>query len=128
MHSWPAIHRVARIALPVVAVVLVVYLGATAYWGDPPTWFGHSDSGWTIAIVMVVLAIAVILSYRTAGGAKRPGAPIVAVLVLAGTTLVLGMASYARCDDASHPTFFTALRLTAALFTGETGDPDINAE
>ena len=111
-----------------IAAVLVFYLGATAYWGDPPTWFGHSDSGWTIAIVMVVLAIAVILSYRTAGGAKRPGAPIVAVLVLAGTTLVLGMASYARCDDASHPTFFTALRLTAALFTGETGDPDINAQ
>src|SRR5262245_7409934 len=101
MRSWAAIHRIARFALLLIAFVLVAYLGATAYWGDPPTWFGHSDSGWTIAIVMVVLAVAAFLSYRTAGGAKRPGAPIVAVLVLAVTTIFLGMASYARCDNAS---------------------------
>jgi hypothetical protein len=128
MRGGVTLPGVVRGAVSIVALLLIAYIAIVAVTGKP--WFGEfgaSGSELTIAIVIAVLAIACVLNYRP-HGAQRPGVPIAIVVVLAATTIVLGVASFWHCADATHPTFFTALSWTAALFTGETDDPSINSQ
>ncbi len=118
---------VLRAVLAVLAALLVGYLAVLAAW---PTardalpaglrWFGRPNSAVTIAIVVGVL-IALALVVVRSGSGKRPGAPVALIAALAVMSAVLGMASYWRCQDDSHPDFFTSLIWTAHLVKG--GDP-----
>ena len=118
---------VARTALFAVAAALLGYLAAIAAWPEirdalPVSlrWFGAPNSAVTIGVVVVALALVIAVVTRTAGG-RRSGAPVAIVAGLAVTTTLLGMASYWRCQDESHPDFFTPLLWTASVVKG--GDP-----
>ena len=122
---------VARIALSVVAVVLLGYLTALAASPGlrlhvPPTvqWFGEPGSAMTIAVVTVVLAL-LGLFIATAQGVRQPGAPVAIVVGLALLSLVLGLASYWRCHDETHPLLFTPLIWTASLLKGGVSDQSL---
>ncbi|MCV7369859.1 hypothetical protein H7K09_20650 [Mycolicibacterium duvalii] len=83
-------------------------------------WFGAPNSAVTIAIVVgAMIALGVAMTRGSDRG--RSEAPVAIVGGLAVATAVLGVASYWRCQDESHPDFFTPLLWTAALVKG--GDP-----
>jgi hypothetical protein len=121
------IARVTRVMSTVAALALVAYLAVVALRGGPPTWmgdFGRPGSEWTIVVVLAVLALGCVLSYRM-HGTRRPGAPIAIIAVLAATVMVLGLASFWHCYDDNRPRFFYPVIWTIALFTGDTSTPDV---
>ncbi|MCX2933720.1 hypothetical protein ORI20_25950 [Mycobacterium sp. CVI_P3] len=116
-----------RAVLGAVAALAVGYLGVLAAWpqvrdGLPPAlaWFGRPNSAVTIAVVSVLLVLLAAVLARS-GTESRAGAPIAVVAGLALLSAVLGVASYWRCQDDSHPDFFTPLIWTAELVKG--GNP-----
>ena len=117
----------ARAMLCALAAALIGYMAAIAAWPqirdalpEGLRWFGAPNSAVTIGVVVLALALVIVVVTRTAGG-RRSGAPVAIVAGLAVTTTILGVASYWRCQDESHPDFFTPLLWTAALVKG--GDP-----
>lgn len=113
-----------RTVSAVLSVVLLVYLAAIASWPQlrerlphGMQWFGAPNSAVTIGIVTAVLLLLGFSVSRIAPG-RRSGAPVAIVVGLAVITALLGIASYWRCQDDSHPDFFTPLLWTAALVKG----------
>jgi hypothetical protein len=117
---------VGRYVLTSVTVAVVGYLAVLAAW---PTirdhlpaalsWFGRPNSSLSIAIS---LALVLALTYIYTRG--KAGAPVAVVACLAGLSAILGMASYLRCSDRTHPFFFTAVIWTAKLMRGDAGNGD----
>lgn len=114
-----------RAGLGLLAGLAVGYLAVVAAWpslreGLPPAiaWFGRPNSAVTIAIVCVLL-ILFATAHSRAGAAT--GAPVAIVAGLALISAILGIASYWRCQDDTHPDFFTPLIWTAQLVKG--GNP-----
>lgn len=122
------IARVGRVVFTAAALALVAYLAIVAATGGyPPSWmgdFGYPGSEWTIVVVLAVLAVACVLTYR-GRGSRRSGAPIAIIAVLAATVVVLGLASFWHCYDDQRPRVFYPLVWTIALFTGDTSVPDV---
>lgn len=119
---------IARAALGGLSALLIGYLTVIAAWPGVreflPTgvqWFGRPNSAVTLAIVTAVLVLLGVVLSRSRGQHHRSGAPVAIVAGLAVLTALLGMASYWRCQDDSHPDFFTMLLWTAGLVKG--GDP-----
>jgi len=118
----------ARGALGVLAAVLLGHLAAVAAWPQLLTglpawigWFGRPHSAPSIAIAVTVLgALGVALNH--AGRGRRSAAPIAVVAGLAAISAALGLISYGRCHDDTHPWFFTPVVWTAALVKG--GSPE----
>ncbi|MCV7054330.1 hypothetical protein [Mycolicibacterium gilvum] len=118
---------VIRNVLAMIVAGLTGYLAAVAAWPqvhdlvpEQLRWFGAPNSAVTMGIVVIAyIALAVVL-VRASGG-RRGGTPVAIVLILAIATTLLGVASYWRCQDETHPDFFTPLLWTAALLKG--GDP-----
>lgn len=117
--------RTVRAGLGILAGLALGYVAVMAAWpglrsGLPPaiSWFGRPNSAVTIAIVSVLVLLFAIAQSR-AGAAT--GAPVAIVAALALITAILGVASYWRCKDDSHPNVFTPLIWTAQLVKG--GNP-----
>jgi voltage-gated potassium channel Kch len=85
-------------------------------------WFGRPGSMPTLAIVIVVLIAACVLSFRSSGSHRVVGVSFTVIAVLIAMSAVLGLASYWGCHDANHPAFFTPLMATAQLVKGSTSD------
>ena len=122
-----------RAILAVVATTLVGYLAVLASWphvrDNLPAalkWFGQPNSAATIAVVVVVLILLGGVLWRS-GANQRPGTPVAIVAGLALMSAALGMASYWRCRDDSHPTFFTPVIWTADLVKGGNADQSLTA-
>ncbi len=118
---------VLRAILAALAGLLIGYLAVLAAWPSVretmPTWLqwlGRPNSAVTIAVISLVL-IALAATLARPGHDRRTGAPVLIVVGLALTSAVLGVASYWRCQDDTHPDFFTPLIWTAGLVKG--GDP-----
>lgn len=116
-----------RVAVAVVAALIIAYLALLAYRPHaadslPTPWryFGQPGSFWSLAIAAAALAAACLQLYRSTRG-RRSGAPIAIVLVLSAAAFVLAVASYAPCN-AGHTKFFTQLIWGAALVKGGMGD------
>ena len=108
--------------------MLLGYLAVLAAWpwlrdGLPRhmQWFGRPNSAVTLAVVVVVLIMLGVAITR-ADRNRRPTAPLAIVAGLALVSAALGVASYWRCQDDSHPDFFTMLVWTANLVKG--GNPE----
>lgn len=117
-----------RTVLSVVAVLLIGYLALIASWphlrdGLPQTvrWFGGPNSAVTIAIAVAVLIALGAVLWKSGSG-RRPGAPVAIVAGLALISAILGLTSYWRCHDDSHPTFFTPVIWTVDLVKGAKPD------
>ena len=122
-----------RVTLSVVAATLVGYLAALASWPrlrdsmpEPLAWFGEPNSAATIAAVVGVLILLGAALWRS-GANRRAGAPVAIVAGLALISAALGLASYWRCRDDSHPTFFTPVIWTADLVKGGDADQSLAA-
>jgi hypothetical protein len=112
-----------------IALLLLVYLGAVAlrpsirhplpHW---LRWFGRPDSMLTVGIVVAVLVTVCVLIFRSEGSHRLVGLSFTVVAVLISTSAVLGLSSYWKCHDATHPAVFTPLTATAQLITGSVGD------
>ncbi|WP_241524378.1 RyR domain-containing protein [Mycobacterium paraense] len=85
-------------------------------------WFGRPGSMPTLAIVIVVLIAACVLSFRSSGSHRVVGVSFTVIAVLIAMSAVLGLTSYWGCHDANHPAFFTPLMATAQLVKGSTSD------
>ncbi len=116
--------RTIRAGLGVLAAAALGYLAVLAAWpgvrdGLPPgvAWFGAPNSAVTIAVVSVILVLLAAALSRSGSGA-RAAAPVAVVAGLALISAVLGVASYWRCQDDTHPDFFTPLIWTAELVKG----------
>ena len=117
----------ARTLVWVLAAALIAYLAAIAAWPglrvqlpERLSWFGAPNSAVTIGIVVAVFILLGATMTSRAGG-RRAEAPVTIIAGLAVVSALLGFASYWRCQDESHPDFFTPLLWTAALVKG--GDP-----
>lgn len=124
MHSFATPHRIAHLALGVLAVVLIAWLCALARWpaaadGLPPwlSWFGRPGSLPTVAVTVSVLVVLCTLSFR-AKGAGAGGVPAAVVGGLATAGALLGLSSFWECHDGTHPRFFQPLIWTAVLVKG----------
>ena len=127
------ITRVRRLAIPAVALALIVYLSVLAVRPSAsrglPTWlgwFGRPGSGPTIAIAVVVLGALCVLGFRSRTRHRLRNVPITVVGGLAGTAAVLGMSSYWNCHDPTDPPLITPVILTASMFWGSVGDVQLN--
>ena len=85
-------------------------------------WFGRPGSATTIAIVVAVIAVLCVLSFRSHSARRSGNVPVVVVAGLAATGAVLGFSSYWSCHDATHPVFFQPLIWTVSLVKGGVGD------
>jgi hypothetical protein len=99
----PRASTLSRVAVAVVAALIVVYLALVAALPDIVSklprgldWFGAPGSLPTLTIGVAALAAACWQLYRSASG-RRSGAPIAIVLVLSVTAFFLGIVSYAPC-------------------------------
>jgi hypothetical protein len=126
-------YATARAFLTVVAALLLTYLAALALFprlldGLPSVlaWFGRPHSAATMAIVTLVLVALAATLFRSRGP-EQAGAPVALVAGLAMISLVLALASYWNCHDATHPRFFTMLEWTAGLVKGGTGTQSLDA-
>jgi hypothetical protein len=88
-------------------------------------WFGRVQRPWstmTVGIVVVLIAVVCVLSYRRQIS-ERPGAfPVATIALLAVTSAVLAFASFARCSDDMHPPLFTAIMWAAGTVKGNIAD------
>jgi hypothetical protein len=85
-------------------------------------WFGRPGSATTIAIVVAVIAVLCVLSFRSHSARRSANVPVVVVAGLAATGAVLGFSSYWSCHDATHPVFFQPLIWTVSLVKGGVSD------
>lgn len=85
-------------------------------------WFGRPGSMPTLAIVVTVLVVACVLTFRSGSSHRMVGVSFTVIAVLISMSAVLGMTSYWGCHDANHPAFFTPLMATAQLVKGSTSD------
>ncbi|BBZ05218.1 hypothetical protein MCHIJ_46550 [Mycolicibacterium chitae] len=115
---------VVRVGFGALAALLIGYLAVIAAWPQvrdavpaPLNGFGQPNSALSIAVTVAVLAVLGIALNRSRDGHRR-GAPVAIVAGLAGISALLGMASYWRCHDDSHPTFFTPVLWTASVVKG----------
>jgi hypothetical protein len=121
--------RSARRVVFATALLLLIYLAAVAlrpairhtlpYW---LWWFGRPDSMPTVGIAVAVLATVCVLVFRSEGSHRLVGLSFTVVAILISTSVVLGLSSYWRCHDATHPAVYTPLVATAQLITGSVGD------
>lgn len=121
--------QVTRWVVSGLSLLLVGYLAALALApsildAQPGwlAWFGRPGSMPTLAIVIVVLIAACVLSFRSSGSHRVVGVSFTVIAVLIAMSAVLGLASYWGCHDANHPAFFTPLMATAQLVKGSTSD------
>jgi hypothetical protein len=123
---------IARWAVSAVGVLVIGYLAAVAL--QPSIldalpgwlrWFGQPGSMATIAIVVAVFGAVCVLTLRSDGGHRLVGVSFTVIAVLITVTAVLGLSSYWRCHDTSHPAFFTPLMWTAQLVKGSIGDTSL---
>jgi hypothetical protein len=134
MRGAVSIFAFTRAALAGIALLAVGYLAVLALnprlreglWPSVQ-WFGRPGSWPTIAIVSVVLVALGALLFQS-HGVQRPGAPVAIVAGLAGMSLVLGLASYWRCHDATHPWFFTPLMWAADVVKGGIADRAVDGD
>ncbi|BBZ52738.1 hypothetical protein H7H82_03115 [Mycobacterium heidelbergense] len=118
-----------RRAVFAIALLLIVYLAALAlqpaildrlpHW---LRWFGRPGSMLTVGIVVAVLVTVCVLAFQSEGSTRLVGFSFTVVAGLVTTSAVLGLSSYWRCHDASHPAVYTPLVATAQLVTGSVGD------
>jgi hypothetical protein len=85
-------------------------------------WFGRPGSAPTIAIVVAVIAVLCVLSFRSHSARRSGNVPVVVVAGLAVTGAVLGFSSFWSCHDATHPVFFQPLIWTVSLVKGGVSD------
>ena len=123
---------IARWAVSAVGVLVIGYLAAVAL--QPSIldalpgwlrWFGQPGSMATIVIVVAVFGAVCVLTLRSDGGHRLVGVSFTVIAVLITVTAVLGLSSYWRCHDTSHPAFFTPLMWTAQLVKGSIGDTSL---
>ena len=112
-----------------IALLLIVYLAAVALWPSirdtlPPwlRWFGRPESMLSVGIVVAVLVTVCVLAVRSEGSHRLVGVSFTLVAALITISAVLGLSSYWRCHDATHPAVYTPLVATAQLITGNVGD------
>jgi hypothetical protein len=134
MRGAVSISALARAALAGIALLAVGYLAVLALnprlreglW-PAVQWFGRPGSWPTIAIVTVVLVALGAFLFRS-HGLQRPGAPVAIVAGLALMSLALGLVSYWRCHDETHPWFFTPLMWAAGVVKGGVEDRALNGQ
>jgi hypothetical protein len=85
-------------------------------------WFGQPGSATTIAIVVAVIVVLCVLSFRSHSARRSGNVPVVVVAGLAATGAVLGFSSYWSCHDVTHPVFFQPLIWTVSLVKGGVSD------
>lgn len=121
---------IARWAVFAVGLLVIGYLAAVAL--QPSIldalpgwlrWFGQPGSMATIAIVVAVFGAVCVLTLRSDGGHRLVGVSFTVIAVLITMTAVLGLSSYWRCHDTSHPAFFTPLMWTAQLLRAASAIP-----
>ncbi|MBB5166480.1 hypothetical protein [Mycobacterium sp. AZCC_0083] len=116
-----------RIVLMVLAILVVSFLSLRAlspkFAAD--YWFGRPDSWLSVVIVIVVMTVLAVWTYRSRNPGGAAGIPVAIITGLGATSLVLGFSSYWQCHDGQHPSFFTALTFTGALVKGTIGDQSI---
>lgn len=129
MRRSAAPSRSVQTALLAVALVLLGWLSIlaarpSAADGLPNwlRWFGRPGSATTIAIVVAVIAVLCVLSFRSHSARRSGNVPVVVVAGLAATGAVLGFSSYWGCHDATHPVFFQPLIWTVSLVKGGVSD------
>ncbi|MEE6175138.1 hypothetical protein [Mycobacterium sp. 050134] len=111
------------------SLLLVAYLAALALRpalidGLPRwlAWFGRPGSMPTLAVVVTVIVVACLLTFRSDRSHRMVGVSFTVIAVLISMSAVLGMTSYWGCHDVNHPAFFTPLMATAQLVKGSTSD------
>jgi hypothetical protein len=118
------VSRVGRIALMVLAILIVGFLSLRAlspkFAAD--FWFGRPDSWLSVVIVAAMIAVLAVWTYRSRNAGGAGGVPVAIIAGLGAASLVLGFSSYWQCHDRQHPSFFTALTFTGALVKGTIGD------
>lgn len=119
--------RVGRVALAVVTVLMVGFLALRARWPSfgADVWFGRTGSWQTVAIVVAVVAVLAVWTFRARNAGRVGGIPVAIIGGLGVMSLVLGLSSYWTCYDTQHPKLFTALTFTGALVKGTIGDQSI---
>jgi hypothetical protein len=85
-------------------------------------WFGRPGSATTVAIVVAVIVVLCVLSFRSHSARRSGNVPVVVVAGLAATGAVVGFSSYWSCHDATHPVFFQPLIWTVSLVKGGVSD------
>ncbi|GBG36311.1 hypothetical protein [Mycobacterium montefiorense] len=118
-----------RWALTAVGLLLIVYLAVldlrpsiTDALPRGVRWFGQPGSMPTLAIVVIVLIWASVLTFRSGSSHRVVGVSFTLIAALVPMTALLGLTSYWGCHDANHPALFTPLMATASLVKGGTGD------
>ena len=120
MPGAATVSRVGRVALAVVAVLMIAFLAARAlspgFGAD--VWFGRTGSWQTVAIVAAVVTVLAVWTFRARNAGRASGVPVAIIGGLGVMSLVLGFSSYWPCYDGQHPKLFTALTFTGALVKG----------
>src|ERR1700722_18829390 len=124
MPGAATVSRVGRIALAVVAVLMIGFLAVRAlspsFGAD--VWFGRTGSWQTVAIVAAVVTVLAAWTLRARNAGRASGVPVAIIGGLGVMSLVLGFSSYWPCYDTQHPKLFTALTFTGALVKGTISD------
>ena len=127
MSGAATVSRVGRVALAVVAVLMIGFLAVRAlspsFGAD--AWFGRTGSWQTVAIVAAVVTVLAVWTLRARNAGRASGVPVAIIGGLGVMSLVLGFSSYWPCYDAQHPKLFTALTFTGALVKGTISDQSI---
>lgn len=121
----PVVRRaVTGTSLLLILYLVVLDLAPSIIDALPPAlgWFGRPGSMPTLAIVVTVLIVACVLTFRSDSSHRVVGVSFTVIAALVSMSAVLGLSSYWGCHDANHPAFFTPLMATASLVKGGTGD------
>ncbi len=115
--------RLVRGVLLGVTALLLAYLVVLALRPSarPPgwlSWFGKPGQWGGVAVVVGLVALVSILTYRGRANRQSSTVPFVIIGGLTATSFVLAFSSYWSCNDDKHPTFFTPLAWTLALLKG----------
>ena len=127
MPGAATVSRVGRLALAVVAVLMIGFLAVRALSPSvgADVWFGRTGSWQTVAIVAAVVTVLAVWTLRARNAGRASGVPVAIIGGLGVMSLVLGFSSYWPCYDAQHPKLFTALTFTGALVKGTISDQSI---
>jgi hypothetical protein len=129
MHRTAAPPRSGEVALLVVALVPLGWLGVLA--ASPSVadrlpswlaWFGRPGSAAPIAIVVTMIVVLCVMSFRSEKARRARNVPVEVVAGLAATSAVLGLCSYWNCHDATHPFIIQPLIWTVSLVKGGVSD------